>query len=405
MLKLSLLLLVVTAIVPAFAQQSPFSGSGPIPFLGSTKVSLSAVVTKYRNSVIQLETEEIDGVTGAIATRYGTGFVLSRDGYVLTSGHLFKNMDASKARVRGRVGSLYNPASEELDVVQVWNNPDGALLKFRNTATLRVPIPLGNPGVVQDGAVLYIMGFPGDVEWFQDEGKVSGKGGPVGSWNTTISFEPGISGSPVLNEDGEAVAIAWGGVPGTVGTLNRVLPINLLVGLILAAGVQPNTDPPMNSLSPAEQIAKRMREGMMLNESDPELVFFLDGTTSAFVDSDPNFVYLRVSAPMAVGPYLRVLPGHDLPIVGGSEVSYGITASGASCVQQVLTPTSLSVCGSVQSAATVNVSHEVMRGQPYMTLKWKIPKSELGSGLRIARIAIVTKTGFYITSGYLKILW
>ncbi|WP_460421722.1 S1 family peptidase [Pseudomonas sp. ZL2] len=111
-----------------------------------------------------------------------------------------------------------------------------AALRFKNTATVRRPISLGDPWRLADDATVYAMGFPGAEEWFHAEGKLAGKG-PKGSWNTTIVLNPGMSGGPVFNTDGSVVAMVWGGVnTPSVSGINRVLPVNLLADALKIAG-------------------------------------------------------------------------------------------------------------------------------------------------------------------------
>ena len=206
----------------------------PLPSEGA---SLSDLVKKNRRSIIYIRVEKADETTGAVTEQHGTGFVINQDGYVLTAAHIVRGGDGFKVSVRGATGSSEGPL-EVMEVLDANSSFDAAVLRFKNTFLQRSPVLLGNPWKVAEDATIYAMGFPGIEEWFHTEGKLSGKGGPNGSWNTTITLNPGMSGGPIFDARGKVVALVWGGVPtqGIEG-INRVLPINLLSGLLRIAGV------------------------------------------------------------------------------------------------------------------------------------------------------------------------
>ncbi|WP_448228116.1 S1 family peptidase [Pseudoxanthomonas mexicana] len=377
------------------------------PFTGNISIPLSQVVKRYRNSVVFLEIEVTNKSNGAITEARGTGFILSPSGHVITAGHLFDALEGTDgtALIFGRVGSRFAAGREELELLRTSKTPDGALLKFRNTGLPRMAIPLGNPDNQDDGAPLYVMGFPGTEEWFQDEGRLTGRGGPLGSWSTTISFEPGISGAPVLNNMGQVVAVAWGGVPNSTGGLNRVLPVNLYSSEISAAGVPMNTEPPLSSQSPIEQLARRRREGIPLVEGAPAFPMFSDGVSSLLVSSQGESVVVSVRAPEHVHASLRALPDQARPTQGGEERSYGLTSGDNPCVQVRMSIDAFSQCGQINTSATVRVIRESTNQGQFITATWRIPMAELGGVNRTASIAVAFSTGSIITNGYHRIVW
>jgi S1-C subfamily serine protease len=198
---------------------------------------LSDVVRQYRQSVIFIKVEKVNPVNGAITEEGGTGFVVHKDGFVITSGHVVGGGAGIQVDVRGSPGSREGYL-EGMEVIFESSNLDVAVLRFKNTSIERKPISLGDPWAVSDSATVYSMGFPGKEEWFHTEGKLSGKVGPKGSWNTTMVLNPGMSGGPVFDTDGRVVAIVWGGVPtpGVAG-INRILPINLLAEPLRISGL------------------------------------------------------------------------------------------------------------------------------------------------------------------------
>ncbi|MFS8977249.1 serine protease [Cupriavidus necator] len=199
-------------------------------------VSVEDLVKKYRQGVVYIKVQKVNPINGAISEEHGTGFIVNKSGYVLTSDHVVAASGGLQTDVRGAVGSAEGTL-EGMEVVFESTNFDVALLKFKNTAIERTELPLGDPWAVPDGDSLYAMGFPGKEEWFHTEGKLSGKVGPKGSWNTTLSLNPGMSGGPVFDSRGGVVAMVWGGVPtaGIVG-INRIMPVNLMPDALRIGG-------------------------------------------------------------------------------------------------------------------------------------------------------------------------
>lgn len=401
------LLATIASISPANAQVNIGIGSSDQPpaFVNGS-MPLTQVVKRSRNSVVFIEAEFVDKSNGAIAEAHGTGFVVSSDGYVLTAGHLFEGMDTTTS-VFGRVGSRYAVEREELEIISISRNPDGALLKFRNTGRSRLPVTLGNPSTMEDGSVLYVMGFPGKEEWFQDQGSLSGKGGPLGSWSTTISFEPGISGAPVLNDKGQVVAVAWGGDPDSVGTLNRLLPINLFASLLRPSGLEVNANPASASLSPLEQIAKRRSEGLLLQDGAPAFPMFDDGTTRIVVSLQGDYVLISVRAPENQRAKLHVLPGGSSYYRGAKEIIYAIRDDDKPCIRSGRVQEDYNPCGHVVTSATVNVHRERTRQGRFLTLTWRLSTEEIGPflGRGTASIAVSVRNGFVVTNGYHLLKW
>jgi len=204
--------------------------------LSAAALSLQEIVQRNRNSVVCVKVETANPTTGARTEVRGTGFIVSKEGWLLTSQHVVSTSVGIDRLVRGSVGSCEG-TFENMEVLVENTNTDFALLRFKNTAPQRMAVTFGNPWSVGDAATVYSMGFPGNEEWFHTAGTLSGKNGPMGSWNTTLVLNPGMSGAPVFDSDGRVVALVWGGVPtpGVTG-INRMLPIDLIILALRAAG-------------------------------------------------------------------------------------------------------------------------------------------------------------------------
>jgi hypothetical protein len=196
--------------------------------------SLSEVVQKHRNSTVALKVLKANSQTGATTETSGSGFIVNRDGFVMTAAHVVAGGVGLDVLVTGSPASRYG-SHESMEVIFENTSLDVAVLRFRNTSVLRMPVTLGDSWTVSDTATIYVLGFPGNEEWFHTEGKLAGKG-PKGSWNTTVSLNPGMSGGPVFDVEGKVVGMAWGGASGMIG-INRILPISLLTDPLKFAGV------------------------------------------------------------------------------------------------------------------------------------------------------------------------
>jgi len=137
----------------------------------------------------------------------GTGFAISTNGYILTNLHIINGAD-----------SLYvqNSKGESFKVKSVYTDPqnDIAILKisdkhFSNLSSIPYTIKRNTSNI---GEIVYTLGYPKD-DAVLGEGYVSSKNGFVGDttqYQVAISVNPGNSGGPVLDNNGNLVGIISG---------------------------------------------------------------------------------------------------------------------------------------------------------------------------------------------------
>ena len=103
----------------------------------------------------------------------GSGFVMSREGYILTNNHVVEDADQIKVKLAG---------GKELDGRIVGRDPktDLALVKVEGTADLQ-PLPLGNSDDRKVGNWVVAVGSPFGLEQTVTAGIVSAKGRVIGS--------------------------------------------------------------------------------------------------------------------------------------------------------------------------------------------------------------------------------
>lgn len=134
----------------------------------------------------------------------GSGFIVSRDGYILTNNHVIKGADEILVRLNDRreLTAKLIGADESTDL---------ALLKVdaKNLPTVK----LGDSEVLEVGEWVVAIGSPFGFDYSVTAGIVSAKGRSLPNENyvpfiqTDVAINPGNSGGPLFNLDGKVVGI------------------------------------------------------------------------------------------------------------------------------------------------------------------------------------------------------
>ena len=138
------------------------------------------------------------------AKSLGSGFIISKDGYVMTNYHVVK--DADKIIVR-----LSDRRELQGEVVGVDKRSDVALLKIEATGLPVVKI--GKSSDLEVGEWVLAIGSPFGFDHSATAGIVSAKGRSLPSENyvpfiqTDVAINPGNSGGPLFNQEGEVVGV------------------------------------------------------------------------------------------------------------------------------------------------------------------------------------------------------
>ena len=134
----------------------------------------------------------------------GSGFIVSPDGYILTNAHVVENAEEVTVKTTDR---------REYTAKVVGSDPatDVAVLKIdaKNLPTVRI----GDPSTLRPGEWVIAIGSPFGFENSVTAGIVSATSRPMPGSNyapfiqTDVAVNPGNSGGPLFNLDGEVIGI------------------------------------------------------------------------------------------------------------------------------------------------------------------------------------------------------
>lgn len=140
--------------------------------------------------------------------QFGSGFIISRKGYILTNYHVIQ--DAKQIQIK--LDGARKPVSAQV----VWTEPskDLAILRIKTSRTLHALI-LGDSRRTQVGELVLAVGNPFGLEQTVTTGIISGKNRPLqlgnrsynGVIQTDAPINPGNSGGPLINLHGQVIGI------------------------------------------------------------------------------------------------------------------------------------------------------------------------------------------------------
>ncbi len=161
----------------------------------------------------------------------GTGFIIDKDGYILTNHHVVDNADVIKI-------TLDNEKEFEAELIGSDSKTDIALLKIIKQTGDFTDFPyltLGNSSDVEVGEWVVAIGNPFGLDHTVTTGVVSAKARNIGAGpydeyiQTDASINPGNSGGPLLNMSGDVIGIntaIFSRTGGNVG-IGFTIPINM----------------------------------------------------------------------------------------------------------------------------------------------------------------------------------
>jgi serine protease Do len=139
----------------------------------------------------------------------GTGFIVDKNGYLITNQHVVENADRIKVRLMG------DELEYRAHVIGIDSETDLAVLKIDVKHTL-VPVQMGNSDSVQVGDWVIAIGSPFGLQATVTAGIVSaqrtsrdlpGARQFQNFLQTDAAINPGNSGGPLLNTRGEVIGV------------------------------------------------------------------------------------------------------------------------------------------------------------------------------------------------------
>ncbi len=206
---------------------------------GKNAMSDAEVYAAGVNSVVSIN------VTGTSGTNFfgqavqtasaGSGFILTKDGYIVTNYHVVKDGETVKV-------TLYS--GDEYEAKYVGGDEDYDIAVIKVEATDLQPVTLGNSDSLNVGDHVLAIGNPlGELTFSMSGGMVSCvnrainvDGTPFNMIQTDASINPGNSGGPLFNQYGEVVGIVSAKYSSTgnesVEGLGFAIPINDVFAMI-----------------------------------------------------------------------------------------------------------------------------------------------------------------------------
>ena len=206
---------------------------------GKTAMSDAEVYAANVNSVVSINT------TGTSGTNFfgqpvqtasaGSGFVLTKDGYIVTNYHVVKDADTVKV-------TMYN--GDEYEAKYVGGDEDYDIAVIKVEAADLQSVTLGDSEKLNVGDHVLAVGNPlGELTFSMSGGMVSSvnrainvSGTPFNMIQTDASINPGNSGGPMFNQYGEVVGIVSAKYSSTgneaVEGLGFAIPINDVIAMI-----------------------------------------------------------------------------------------------------------------------------------------------------------------------------
>ena len=215
------------------------SNGNSLNFTEGSIASVANSVSKSVVSIITSTTQKSLTSSESSATAAGTGFILSKDGYIATNKHVVSGAN--------KIGVLLDDGTAFEDVELIGTDPlnDFAIIKIKDAKDL-TPIKLGDSKTITAGQQVIAIGNAlGAYQNSVTSGIISGKGRSLTATDssrtqyetlsdmiqTDAAINGGNSGGPLLNAAGEVIGIntAYASQGNNVGF---AIPISSVKGII-----------------------------------------------------------------------------------------------------------------------------------------------------------------------------
>jgi S1-C subfamily serine protease len=184
--------------------------------MDSYSETIIEAVEKVKTAVVKIELYKKDQNKETL-TGTGSGFLFSSDGFLFTNSHVVHNAEIIKIKLHDGSSTLASLIGEDPDT-------DLAILKISGSEF--TPVKLGDAEILKIGQLVIAIGNPLGFQHTVTVGVVSALGrtleGQTGRMmdsmiQTDAALNPGNSGGPLINTDGEVVGVNTAAIRGAQG--------------------------------------------------------------------------------------------------------------------------------------------------------------------------------------------
>lgn len=181
-----------------------------------TDLKLEVTGLKYsQDAIVKKLNSKEDKVKFAAANLEGSAFAINNGGYVLTSWHMVNGADSI---------FIQNNSMERALTKIIFNDPilDIAILKIENSELSKnwqVPFSFNNK-TAEVGEEVYTLGYPRkDIVYGEGSlSSLSGYSNDTAMYQVSIPVNPGNSGGPLLDAQGNIIGVIRGKISSAEGT-------------------------------------------------------------------------------------------------------------------------------------------------------------------------------------------
>lgn len=204
------------------------------PLIGNQTMTSEQVFAKTAPSIVEITTYFEDEDYGALSYSYGSGIIMSEDGYIITNAHVLCD---SMAEFHVR---LFDGTEYEAEIVGADPQCDVGILKINAESLTAASFAKGSE--LKVGQTVYTLGNPGGEYYSHTfcQGIVSGLNRNVQIEDTVsdityiqtdASINPGNSGGALINEYGQVVGINVASMNG-YDNMGFTIPIDQVTDII-----------------------------------------------------------------------------------------------------------------------------------------------------------------------------
>ncbi len=209
----------------------------------ATAQDLRTVLAKARNATVFLTVYFVDSnnpENRCSAPNFGTGFVVTPEGGLLTAQHIFESKECAgfdDVVVEARIGYRNTASPTRLAVVKISRDDDivAAQLGARRDAYDYLDVCFDQSPLL--GSEMLALGFPVGQDFSFLTAHFQGLNGSTGRWNVSANITYGMSGGPVTDLSGRVVGIIKGGVRGAP-VARFITPLNWALDELTTIGLR-----------------------------------------------------------------------------------------------------------------------------------------------------------------------